>query len=208
MNRFRYAPEDVDCKLCTKYQGKESPCADCPWRAERIEAGVVGYEEAVSGTIPEYFRKADLKKMRPRLNAAVSAFSGSLFRDTAHKRRMEEAKIRVGLRKKRDTPAYFAAMYLLTASEDLCRRSLNCYGREGITFRRLDPRGISPEDYTLLAAAKDIYHGEFNMELSNLTDAEVIDAGTFVLILNALLIAQYGCDALKIHEKKNRTPYT
>lgn len=51
INTFQYTPEDVDCKLCTEYR-KEAGCAacGCPWLAERIEAGVIGYREAVLGT--------------------------------------------------------------------------------------------------------------------------------------------------------------
>ena len=207
-NRFRYGPEDVDCKLCTNYQGKRKSCAVCPWLAERIEAGVVGYREAVTGSLPDWFGKKDLEQLKPRLETAIASFPGSLFPDAAHKKRMEDTKIHVGLRKKRDTPAHFAAMFLLTYSEDLCRRSMNCYGRNGIDFWRVELQGISPEDYTLLSAARDIYSGNFRMEISDLTDEEVIGNGTFTLILNALLIARYGSDALAIHERRNLTPYS
>lgn len=208
MNRFRYSPADVDCKLCTNYQGKANPCAVCPWLAERIEVGVVGYREAVEGSLPDWFGEKDLKKLKPRLDAAIASFSGFLFQDAAHEKRMEDTKIRVGLRKKRDTPAYFAAMFLLTSSEDLCRRTADCYGRGGISFRRVELRGISPEDYTLFSAARDLYNGNYCPELADLTDAEIIDSGTFALILNALLIAKYGADALAIHERENRTEFS
>ncbi len=46
INTFKYTPEDVDCKLCTEYVKKFGCTAcGCPWMAERIEAGVVGYRE-------------------------------------------------------------------------------------------------------------------------------------------------------------------
>ena len=41
LNRFRYKPEDVDCKLCTEYRHRRCIQPSCPWLAERIEAGVV-----------------------------------------------------------------------------------------------------------------------------------------------------------------------
>lgn len=48
INTFKYTPEDVDCKFCTEYQKKTSSAACCcPWLAERIEAGVAGYGDAV-----------------------------------------------------------------------------------------------------------------------------------------------------------------
>ena len=46
INTFKYTPADVDCKLCTEYVKKFGCTAcGCPWMAERIEAGVVGYRE-------------------------------------------------------------------------------------------------------------------------------------------------------------------
>ena len=44
INTFKYSPEDVSCHLCTEYVKKVGCTAlRCPWLAERIEAGVVGY---------------------------------------------------------------------------------------------------------------------------------------------------------------------
>ena len=48
----RYTAEDVDCKLCTEYPCGVPECkAVCPWLAERIGAGVVGYGEAARGSV-------------------------------------------------------------------------------------------------------------------------------------------------------------
>ena len=53
INTFQYKPEHTDCKLCDKYAAGKGCTADgCPWLAERIEAGVVGYEEAIMETFP------------------------------------------------------------------------------------------------------------------------------------------------------------
>ena len=41
--RFRYRPEDVDCKNCTEYRKKRDTLQVCPWLEERAEAGVVTY---------------------------------------------------------------------------------------------------------------------------------------------------------------------
>ena len=50
INTFKYTPKDVSCQLCTEYVKKLGCTAlRCPWLAERIEAGVVGYREAVLG---------------------------------------------------------------------------------------------------------------------------------------------------------------
>ena len=47
INTFKYTPKDVSCQLCTEYVKKLGCTAlRCPWLAERIEAGVVGYAKA------------------------------------------------------------------------------------------------------------------------------------------------------------------
>ena len=46
INTFKYSPQDVSCQLCTEYVKKVGCTAlRCPWLAERIEAGVVGYHQ-------------------------------------------------------------------------------------------------------------------------------------------------------------------
>ena len=51
INTFKYSPQDVSCQFCTEYVKKVGCTAlRCPWLAERIEAGVVGYREAITET--------------------------------------------------------------------------------------------------------------------------------------------------------------
>ena len=175
INTFHYSPGDVDCTLCTKYGGKKRGCTvkACPWLAERIEAGVVGYEEA-------------------------------LFLTPAHEQRMERVKAEQGYRRRRSTPAYYAAMYLLTANEDLYRRAANCFCKHGIEFGYADLRGIPPHDFTLFSAARDIYTDSSGTMVSDLANAEVVDTLAFSLIVNALLVARYGCPVLKITDREGK----
>ena len=184
---FKYKMEDVECKFCTEYRGKKRGCAHvvCPWLAERIEAGVVGYEEALLDSFPHDPR------LGAKLRTAVQLFHGSLWLNEGHRQRME-------------TPAYFAAMYLLTADPDTANRTANCFYRDGIMFSYATTKGISPHGYTLLSAARDIYANGDGIALTDLADGEVIDTTAFCLIVNALLIARYGCVALEIQQKKRR----
>ena len=74
INTFKYGPEDVSCKLCTEYVKKLGCTAlHCPWLAERIEAGVVGYQEAVMETF-----RFDRRLYR-RLRLLIKHFPGSLL---------------------------------------------------------------------------------------------------------------------------------
>ncbi len=200
INTFQFKPEHVDCRLCTQYAGKKRGCAvqDCPWLAERIKAGVLGHQEAVMETFP--------RNVPPdaRLHMTVRRFTGSLFLTAAHHERMERMKVRLGWRRRRDTPAYYAAMYLLTANEDIFNRAESCFRRYGIAFDSAVVKGITPHNYTLLSAAKDIYIDGSSVALSDLAASEVVDTLAFSLIVNALLIARYGCAVLKISEKEGK----
>ena len=52
---------------------------------------------------------------------------------------------------------------------------------------------ISPHDYTLYIAARGIYTNAGGLTTRDLADAEVVDAAALRMIVNALLIARYGC---------------
>ena len=159
---------------------------------------MVGYEEAIMETFP---RNAHTDA---RLHMAIRRFTGSLFLTSVHRRRMEDAKIRQGCRKRRDTPAYFAAMYLLTANGDLYSRTASCFRKHGIEFDYANLRGVTPHNYTLFNAARDIYTDSSGTTVSDLANAEVVDTLAFSLIVNAVLIARYGCSVLKICDREGK----
>ena len=194
INTFQYTAEDVDCKLCTMYAGKRRGCKanGCPWLAERIEAGVVGYEEAVMEAFPRS------PHLDAKLHTVIRRFTGSLFLNAGHRQRMENMKIRMGYSRRRDRPAYFAAMYLLTANEDIYTRTANCFCHHGIEFDYAMLKDISPHNYTLFSAARDICADTSGVMLNDLSNREVTDTLVFSLITNALLIARYGCAVLAI----------
>ena len=111
INTFKYTPKDVSCQLCTEYVKKLGCTAlRCPWLAERIEAGVVGYREAVMETFPRD------RRLSSRLNLLIKHYPGSLWSNEQHERRMQYQCAVQGYRRRRDTNAYYAAMYLLTSS--------------------------------------------------------------------------------------------
>jgi hypothetical protein len=196
INTFKYTPADVDCKLCTEYVKKFGCTAcGCPWMAERIEAGVVGYAEVVRQMFPHD------KRLMARLEPLIRDFPGMLWKDERHRQRMEGVKIHLGHSKRRDTPAFFAVMFLFTSDEDIYRRAGNCLCRRGAEFDYARLHEISPHDYTLYIAARGIYTNAGGLTTRDLADAEVVDAAALRMIVNALLIARYGCAVLDIHER-------
>lgn len=195
---FKYRPEDVDCRYCTDYSRKHGcRSAHCPYLSERIEAGVVGYGEAVAETF-----KA-VPAIRYRLAYLTSTFPGTMWSDGGHERRMNAVSYYAGHNRKRDTNEYFAALYLLSADRDLYRRTMSCHNRSTIRFEKAHRRGISTRGYTLLGAAKTIYLGTNDLTPEDLTNTEIIDTDTFRLIINALLIVRYGVNALEITQGRS-----
>ena len=76
INTFRYTPEDVDCRLCTAFTRKDGCTAPrCLYLAERIEAGVVGYEELLRESFPadSVFRWRLRLRLSRRSTATTSA---------------------------------------------------------------------------------------------------------------------------------------
>ena len=95
-------------------------------------------------------------------------------------------------------------MYLLTADEDLCRRTKGCFCKHGIEFDKADLRNVAPHGFTLFSAARDIYTDSSGTMVSDLANAEVEDTLAFSLIVNALLVARYGCPVLKITDREGK----
>lgn len=196
INTFRYTSEDVNCRYCTEYDKKRGCLSPiCPYLIERMEAGTVGYEEAVAKIVPTGSGLAS------RVNLIARIFPGTMWRDAQHKRRMEMVHTMLGYRRKRDTPLFLAALYILTSNEDICARTQGCFDHSGIDFRYARRHGIRENDYTLLMTAKSLYCGTPEVTQFDLADTYIIDNDTFRLILNTLLIARFGIDALNITKK-------
>lgn len=191
-SKFTYTAEDVDCRLCTEHAGKEKcPHRVCPYYSERIEAGVISYWEAVLSLFPAS------SKILMRLPGLFRNFPGSLWADEEHKTRMALFHNRLGYIRSRNTPSYYAAMYLLTSNDALHRRTANCFYHGGIDFSYAVLRGISPHNYALFYAAKGLCHARGVTE-SELADPMVIDDEAFRLIVNAMLVAKYGTAAFEL----------
>lgn len=191
---FKYTPEDVDCRLCLNYAHKRCTAeSGCPYLAERIEAGAVDYGTVVWDTF-----KNPATILRWRLRHLVEHFPNTMWESNNHEKRFHRLWMDIGIRKKRDTPQFFAALYLLTANTDLYRRAYNAFSAGGIEPDYVRMTGISITNYALVQASKSIYLGTDHFTLADLSDCEAVNDGAFRLIVNALLIARYGKDVLNI----------
>lgn len=195
IRRFKYKPDDVDCRLCTEFKKRKCTLEGCPWIAERIEAGVVSYAEAVMKVFSSY------GLLRHRLADLVDSYPGTFWIDERHRNRMEWFNHQLGYNPRRNTPAYYAALYLLTSSEELHRRTSNCFYRKGLAFEFAILKGISLHDYALYAVACDLNTGTARMTVGDLAERAMVNDSAFRLIINAILIAKYGTDVFKLRKE-------
>ena len=190
---YHYKPEDVACEYCVEWRHRRCQAVGCPWLAERIEAGVVSYAFAVR----ELFGGVEDEAFIKRLGLLVLHFRGSFWLNTEHEYNTRLLLRSVGYQAWRN-PRYFAVLYLFGSNRALLKRAWNACMPHGFEPMFLVMRGVSEHDYTLIQAAKALMCGGLGLTLYDLADREVVDDEAFTLIVNALLIANYGTDVLKL----------
>ena len=190
---YHYKPADVACEYCVNSRRRKCRIMGCPWLAERIEAGVVSYASAVRELFGGVADEAFIK----RLGSLVLHFRGSLWLNREHEFNTRLLLRSVGYEAWRN-PRFFAVLYLFGSNRALMKRAWNACLPGGFEPGFLIMRGVSAHDYTLIQAAKAISGCGSGLELEDLADAEVVDDEAFRLIVNAMLIANYGPDVLKL----------
>lgn len=200
IRKFKYTPESVECKYCTEYRGKRDKCplVRCPWVAERIEAGKVTYKEAVRAIIPQFC------VYRTRVERLIREYGGSLWLNKKHKNCMQWFNHQLGYVPQRNTNAYYATMYLLTANEELHKRTSNCFYSQGIELSYAVLRDISPHNYALFCGASEIYNSQRCVMPSEMADPEIVDDEALRLLINAKLIACFGLSAFALQKEESR----
>ena len=181
------------CEYCVNSRRRRCRIAGCPWLAERIEAGVVSYASAVR----ELFGGLYVYLFIQRLGSLVLHFRGSFWLNREHEFNTRLLLRSVGYEAWKN-PRFFASLYLFGSNRALLKRAWNACLPQGFEPGYMVMRGVSAHDYTLIQAAKAITGCGSGLELEDLADAEIVDDAAFRLIINALLIANYGSDVLKL----------
>lgn len=190
---YHYKPKDVACEYCVEWRHRRCQAVGCPWLAERIEAGVVSYAAAVHGL----FGCVENEAFIQRLGLLVLHFHGSFWLDSEHEYNTRLLLRSVGYQAWRN-PRFFAVLYLFGSNRALLKRAWNACMPQGFEPLYMVMRGVSAHDYTLIQAAKALMCGGLGLTFYDLADREVVDDVAFQLIVNALLIANYGSDVLKL----------
>lgn len=177
----------ASCKLCTEYsRNKGCISKHCPYLTERVAAGALNYKSAVMeafGSNPMF---------RDDLSAISKRLSESVWNDAGHKRRMDTLLMYTGKAKHFCTNEYLAAMYLLTATEPLYKRTRQCFTKYGLEFGSVQKAGLSIDEYTLLGTAKTLYFGTEDLTGEDIAEQEIISPEALPFIVTAILIVRFG----------------
>lgn len=171
---------------CADRLGHGECTQDDLFRLKRqISMGIITYGAAAA---KHFFR---YKKLRPRVDQAVKKYKGP-WRNVGHMLRMQTARKMTLCFSEKDTPRYFAIMYLLTSSFDLFSRILGCFSEDGLQLNLARLRGITPYNDTLFRAAWEIYNENEQKLLADLASRDKVSDAAFRLILTALMVSEYG----------------
>ena len=154
---------------------------------------MVSYAAAVR----ELFGALHVPELRCRLEWLIKGYDGSFWLNAEHEFNTRLLLRSVGYQAWRN-PRFFASLYLFGSSRGLLKRVWNACMPQGFEPMFLVVRGVSAHDYTLIQTAKALMCGGLGLTLYDLADREVVDYEAFKLIVNALLIANYGSDVLKL----------
>ena len=135
------------------------------------------------------------RRLRDELNRQPFRF----FLSDAHRERWTHWKNRCYGMSGRNA----AALFLLTADEELWQRVLWHFDSSGFDFRAIRLSGIHPELYSIYQAAKTISVGGDNIVIEDLAFSELVSDRAFRLILGALLLCRYGEVVLNLERKKD-----
>ena len=191
---FQYSRDDMECPYCMNFR-RNHPCPleQCVCLDERIVAGAIDLNEFVRDC---FFPEAGAQ-LQARLERSFNGCSIEFFLSDSHRERWQHWRARCYRMSGRN----LAALFLLTAYEDIWRRMIWKFDARGFDFQSVQLSGIQPELYSVYQAAKAISTGSRNITLADLASPELVTDEAFHLIVCALLLAKCG-DAILNFEGK------
>ena len=159
----------------------------------RIETGVV----ELNALARECFGGRLFRPLQRRLRDELNRQPFCFFLSDAHRERWTHWKNRCYGMSGRNA----AALFLLTADEELWQRVLWHFDSSGFDFPVIRLSGIHPELYSIYQAAKTISVGGDNIVIEDLAFSELVSDRAFRLILGALLLYRYGEVVLNLERK-------
>ena len=154
---------------------------------------MVSYAAAVC----ELFGALHVPELCWRLEWLIKSYDSSFWLNREHEYNTRLLLRSVGYQAWRN-PRFFFFLYLFGSNRGLMKRVWNACMPQGFEPLYMVMRGVSAHDYALIQAAKALMCGGLGLTLYDLADRDVVDDKAFTLIVNALLIANYGSDVLKL----------
>lgn len=194
---FHYKAEDVDCRNCRYYDRGACQVHVCPYVAERLETGAIGYRDLVL----ECFGTVLHPGLQRRIRAVVH-WDGP---DRAALNRIESWwQNTLGYRRLDTFPGWLATLYLLASREILWEMTVPALAFDTIDFYKIAINGFDIHNYPIFYAAKRLYNHKTPMNIEGLADSELIDEQAFLDIIYATLFAQYGPAIIQKRQEVNR----
>lgn len=189
--RFRYKPEDVDCRNCLAYQRRRCWEVTCPYLLERLEAGTATLPELLS----KMFGSWDRSELKHRAAKVIHQTEQYFFAGQLHIARLLRT---LGTDTSPVNRRWLAAVYLLSASDVLWQQTLSAVSRDRIDFGAVRLERVGVKEYTLYRAARGICQGKLGVTAEELADNTLVPDDTLLLIISAALVARFGPEVMRI----------
>ena len=183
--RYHPTAADVDCRNCLQHRRRSCRSLTCLYLSERLVAGAVTMEELIAETVRPW-KHLPLKQRAVGLTCRQAGFP---FEGQLHIMRMEEM---TKGEERSVSSRWLAAVYLLSARAALWQKAVSAVQPGQIDFAGIRLRESSIQEYVLYRAAKGICAGTLGATSEELSDPELVDDPTLLLILCAAVIARYG----------------
>ena len=198
-----YTAEDVKCEYCERYRRGKCASSKCPWMLERLQAGAIGYKDLVRSCFSGKLNW----RLFSRIASAYAKANWSQYRSDGHRERMEACLQDYQRFTQGGEPdsKWLAIVFLLTASESVWA---SC--SKGVTLMSIDlssivPLDFSTQDYALLQMARSLWDRNQRISESELADHTLIRNETFTVLMDAMVLAEYGVALLPTEEKEAPT---
>ena len=161
--------------------------------SNQIAVGGITYEEIVYSC----FEKCKSHHLNVRLRDLIRNHDGELFLSPFHRSRFQTVCRIQNVSIENRSPAYLAALFLMTADDKLWWAAKDHIYLDSFDFKKMYLSGINTDGYAIYQMAKTIQLAKEYIKLNEISDKQLIGEQAFKAIINSILIAKYGAAMLQ-----------